>query len=152
MLTHGCMRLRFLHEGCLTAACGRCADNAASGRPSAQRRLQMAAVRTKDGSLLQVYDVTSLVDQKKCMLSLEAAQWWHQPHSEAGAQAALAGNQEGSSASPAASEAVARGVAGALWEIMRLRRTLAVIVLTWAATLHDPSTHVRDEGYARSIR
>ena len=112
----------------------------------------MAACRLKDGSLLQVYDVTSLLNQKKCMLSLEAAQWWHQPHSEAAAQAALAGHQEGSPASPAAAEAVARGVAGTLWEITRLRRSLAVIVLTWAATLHDPSIHVRDEGYARSIR
>ena len=38
-----------------------------------------------------------------------------------------------------------------LWEIGRLRRSLAVLVMTWAATLHDPVVYARPISHSHSV-
>ena len=38
-----------------------------------------------------------------------------------------------------------------LWEIGRLRRSLAVLVMTWAATLHDPVVYARPMSHSHSV-
>ena len=38
-----------------------------------------------------------------------------------------------------------------LWEIGRLRRPLAVLVMTWAATLHDPVVYARPMSHSHSV-
>ena len=38
-----------------------------------------------------------------------------------------------------------------LWEIGRLRRSLAVLVMTWAATLHDPVVYARPMSHSHSF-
>ena len=38
-----------------------------------------------------------------------------------------------------------------LWEIGRLRRSLAVLVMTWAATLHDPVVYARPLSHSHSV-
>lgn len=38
-----------------------------------------------------------------------------------------------------------------LWEIGRLRRSLAVLVMTWAATLHDPVVYARPLSHSYSV-
>ena len=38
-----------------------------------------------------------------------------------------------------------------LWELGRLRRSLAVLVMTWAATLHDPVVYARPISHSHSV-
>ena len=38
-----------------------------------------------------------------------------------------------------------------LWELGRLRRSLAVLVMTWAATLHDPVVYARPVSHSHSV-
>lgn len=38
-----------------------------------------------------------------------------------------------------------------LWEIGKLRRSLAVLVMTWAATLHDPVVYARPLSHSHSV-